>query len=828
MPVDQTDLEIRVKSLEVAVADKRLNDLEKSSNKAEKATSGLTKTFTQLAAAVISVNTLISVGQKLVDVQRNFDILNSGLITATKSAENAAIAFDALREFAQNTPYDLNQAVDGFNKLVNFGLTPSERALMSYGNTASAMGKDLSQMIEAVADAATAEFERLKEFGIKAKNNGDTVTFTFQGVKETVKNNAAEIEQYLIKLGENQFAGAMAERMKTLDGAIANLEDNWETLFRELNKSGFAEVAQEGVEGLNDVVQELIDLLASGEMEKYLEATGIAWSGWASDLTETISILSSFFNESFTGWGDESEIAGIRMSLGLKEFPAEVRAYMQEAALEVITRFETMRLQAVHFKDSIKAIFTDDTWEDATARYDLGMQANAMAYQQGLSVIRQDKDETINAVNEKIEAGKKLREEYQKQLEARAAATGDRLAGFRVGGDGGGGGSTGPSDKEKKEAERKQKALAKEFEDLKEHLQTEEESIQASYEKRRKIIESNTTAESDTRRDLMARLEKDRQKELDDLRNVEQAYEKRIRLAKEVAQIEQSGWNDAQKAAYEYQQQIETLWQAQQAGAIGQKEHEDLVNQVTKAYENQQDKAAEGYFDLEELGKQAARNTQDAFADFLFDPFQDGLDGMLLGFVNVVRRMAAEAAAAQLSKALFGGAGSGDSGWGLLGTLAGVAGSFFGGGSGGALSSVATSGAAAGATSVSNGLGMDLGNVGVSFPGRASGGPTVGGQMYEVAERGPELYRKGNRTFLIDGEGGNISPMTAGSSDGGVNLNLTLNVYNDGTVTESRAADNGDEANSLMQSVKSAAIQVVRDEMRQGGLIWSMTEGRNG
>ena len=30
------------------------------------------------------------------------------------------------------------------------------------------MGKDITQMIEAVADAATGEFERLKEFGIKA------------------------------------------------------------------------------------------------------------------------------------------------------------------------------------------------------------------------------------------------------------------------------------------------------------------------------------------------------------------------------------------------------------------------------------------------------------------------------------------------------------------------------------------------------------------------------------------------------------------------------------------------------------------------------------
>lgn len=58
---------------------------------------------------------------------------------------------------------------------------------------------------------------------------------------------------------------------------------------------------------------------------------------------------------------------------------------------------------------------------------------------------------------------------------------------------------------------------------------------------------------------------------------------------------------------------------------------------------------------------EAARNMQSAFADFLFDPFQNGLKGMLKGFVDVVRRMVAEMAAAKIfgSKA-SGGAGLGD------------------------------------------------------------------------------------------------------------------------------------------------------------------------
>ena len=67
---------------------------------------------------------------------------------------------------------------------------------------------------------------------------------------------------------------------------------------------------------------------------------------------------------------------------------------------------------------------------------------------------------------------------------------------------------------------------------------------------------------------------------------------------------------------------------------------------------------------IEEASKQAARNIQDAFAEFLFDPFDDGLKGMLRSFLDAVRRMVANKAATQLFGflgGLFGDALGGDS-----------------------------------------------------------------------------------------------------------------------------------------------------------------------
>ncbi len=73
--------------------------------------------------------------------------------------------------------------------------------------------------------------------------------------------------------------------------------------------------------------------------------------------------------------------------------------------------------------------------------------------------------------------------------------------------------------------------------------------------------------------------------------------------------------------------------------------------------------------EMSQFAVQAARNIQDAFADFLFDPFGQGLDGMALSFTNTLRRMAAEALSQQLLKSLFSG----------LSGLGGGLGNFFGG-----------------------------------------------------------------------------------------------------------------------------------------------------
>lgn len=218
---------------------------------------------TLLGGVFAGVSVTAFVG-KLVSVQREFDVLNSSLVTVTGSAQAAGREMAWIKTFAKDTPYGLAQATEAFVKMKALGLDPTQAKLTSFGNTAAGMGKSLMQMIEAVADASTGEFERLKEFGIKASKQGDMVAFTFQGVTTRVKNSAKDITDYLENIGNTAFGGAMEQRAKTLDGAIAALGDSWDELFRTINEStGFSEKAAGGVRLVTDAIDGLGGAIAN-------------------------------------------------------------------------------------------------------------------------------------------------------------------------------------------------------------------------------------------------------------------------------------------------------------------------------------------------------------------------------------------------------------------------------------------------------------------------------------------------------------------------------------------------------------------------------------
>lgn len=182
-------------------------------------------------------------------------------------------------------------------------------------------------------------------------------------------------------------------------------------------------------------------------------------------------------------------------------------------------------------------------------------------------------------------------------------------------------------------------------------------------------------------------------------------------------------------AQVRYNDSIKELNALLNAGKITQEQYSEAVRRAQDELDKASEKANVWAFDIEAAGKRASENIHQSFADFLFDPFEKGLSGMLDGFVTMLRRMAAEAAAAQILGGLFGQGGIMNGGGGAL-----------------------------------SGIGSFLGN---TFAGMfATGGVIPPGQWGIAGEAGPEIIMGGS-------SGATVIPQGAATSKG-----VTVNVIN--------------------------------------------------
>jgi len=162
----------------------------------------------------------------IVSVTAEFEGYNAQLTTVLGSSEAAARALANITKFASKTPFEVSQLTAVFTRLANSGITPTIKELQKIGDVATSQNKDINQYVEAILDAQTLEFERLKEFGILASKSGDEVTFSFKNQETTVKATSSAVREYLITLGDlDGISGSAEAKSKTLGGALSNLSD---------------------------------------------------------------------------------------------------------------------------------------------------------------------------------------------------------------------------------------------------------------------------------------------------------------------------------------------------------------------------------------------------------------------------------------------------------------------------------------------------------------------------------------------------------------------------------------------------------------------------
>lgn len=196
-----------------------------------------------------------------------------------------------------------------------------------------------------------------------------------------------------------------------------------------------------------------------------------------------------------------------------------------------------------------------------------------------------------------------------------------------------------------------------------------------------------------------------------------------------------------------YGQKLADLATLKAKGVLTSEQYAKAITREAAAYGEAQVQADEAGKHVDQFAQRGAQNIQDALGQGLADTLNGNFDDIGKNFGNMIKRMAAEAAAAQLSRALFGDLVQGGSGSGLFGAALGGLGAMLGVG---------------GATGYTGAQMASLDGLIAGLSGaRAAGGPVGADGTYLVGERGPELFTPSSSGTIVPnhelGGGGGIS-----------------------------------------------------------------------
>lgn len=280
--VKDEELESLIKTLKKAglAVDNVQDEMDDLGNKTQQAANKGKEAFLNLKSALAGISLGILIKQ-VIDASAEFQKFSAVLRNTLGSNSAAQKALNDITKFAAQTPFSVSQLTDAFVKLANQGFKPTLKEMRALGDLAASTGKEFDQLAEAIIDAQVGEFERLKEFGIRSKKEGETVTFTFKGVATQVAFTEQAMRAYLLSLGDVAgVSGSMAAISATLGGKISNLGDSVDTLLTTMGE-GLPIIGRviDGFGGLVDMATKLISTPISQKLrEEQVEVNGLVRS----------------------------------------------------------------------------------------------------------------------------------------------------------------------------------------------------------------------------------------------------------------------------------------------------------------------------------------------------------------------------------------------------------------------------------------------------------------------------------------------------------------------------------------------------------------------
>lgn len=780
------DVEIKF-GADIAELKTKLAELASEVSSSTKSASDAAKSnFTAIEASISSLKVAIAPllvllaplvaafgAKQLIETASAFELLEVRLKAVMGSAEQGQAAFAWIKQFAVDTPYSVKQVTDAFMQLKNFGLDPMDGTLQKVSDASAKYGKsaDTAQRVTLALGQAWARGKLqgqdtlqmidagIPVYDLLSKALGKT-TAEIQKMSEKGEMGRDVMQKLIDQMGV-EGAGAAADKMKTYAGAVSNMGDAFDNAIDKLRKGGGFDFITQSILEFTKAIPAVVETFGA-----MCEAVGVLAKELYGVLKSVFGMIFGIIDGTFGSNGSAVTMveffkivymAVVSFRVGLENSFVYIKYMLASLVAVFVGAGETI-------SNFFKAVAAGASGDFSGAAGYLSKSKNA--WKEGLSeanaIITEGHREMqtnakkgIEDIN-KILSGKqdeRVPDTKRKAAEKTAAAGTQKAA------------SEMPVlDEELRLAqiailttEYREMTKKEERAFWAEKLAGEHKNAADTIAIRKKIETITISSIRESMKEIAALKDADIEREKQSALSLIALEEQTIRAAVAAGSMSKIQGLEYvasfEKHRYEIevaavQARLMNLEKDPNSSPVAKQKVVDELLTLDRKYAHEQAKieadaviavaeeSKKANADMQKFAEHAAKNMQDALANFLFDPFKGGLKGMLDGFSQMLRQMAAQAAAAAIMKNIFSGmSGMG----GFLGELGGMMGG-----------------------------------------GREGGGYTSAGVVYQVGEGNkPEIFKSGGKQYMISGDNGAVisNKDLGGKGDTSTtqNMNITVN-----------------------------------------------------
>jgi tape measure domain-containing protein len=618
---------------------------------------GIARQFAAGLIAAFSVKVIIDFVKGLISLNDEMDDLRDRLGDVTGSAEAAERQFQALQDLAENSPHNVSELTKAYIDLQNFGLVPTSVVMRALTN-ASADLEDASRGLADLTDILGTAWAnnrlsadallKLVKLGIPAldlmaKATGSSANEILNMAQKGQLGRQA-IAQLIVEL--DKFAGGKNEqKLASIAGRFEQLGETWSRFIDNLigpKTEGAFKTVSGWFQGLiklgTDAINGL-DLYLNGAVTPRLKEKSLLAeiNGLYEQIEQKKQKIAAIQNNGIVG-SLVDDFAGNDLALEKNRLDALQKQLSEKIVERSLLLDEARRVEAnkqAEFQASITNPPTSPGRPGRDSSLDDAKQQAAAELQ-----IQLDKIARIEQIAAAEFANDLARAEAH-AAEKLAQAKGDQAAELAI------------------EQELADAKAAIERNQLEASRSFAEERLRAQLAgKQQELALTKDRGEQAKVQADIVKLEE----QIKAARDLSGLAAQKLALDEQAANSQrlQAQQNLVDQVILKYDKQAARMREFDSDAAIVNASNlplevkAKLLELIAQRYGEAGKAADEAGDTMSKFAEQGARNIQDAFADFLFDPFQDGLDGMLRGFIDTIRRMTAEALSAEILQALLG------------------------------------------------------------------------------------------------------------------------------------------------------------------------------